>query len=109
MKIIDPKYTFNQCIINNYLDGQGISAHVDVRKYGSVIGCFTIGSGATMVFQKEGAKHEVYVKPNSLYIMSGDARYSWTHAMPARKFDIVDDTRIPRSRRISLTFRHVPN
>jgi len=41
--------------------------------------------------------------------MSGDARYVWTHSMPSRKYDIVDDEKITRGRRISLTFRNVPS
>ena len=101
-------YQFNQCIVNNYQSSQGISKHIDTKLYGSVIGCYTAGSGATMTFKKNKEKIDLYVKPNSLYIMSGDARYKWTHEMVARKSDMVDDTRIPRSRRVSITFRCVP-
>lgn len=108
LKIIDSTYEFNQCIVNNYLQGQGISPHIDVKKYGGVIGCFTLGSGATMVFEHKNEKKEVYVKPNSLYIMSGDARMIWKHSMISRKSDTVDDIKIKRGRRISITFRNVP-
>jgi alkylated DNA repair dioxygenase AlkB len=108
LELIDTNYVFNQCIINNYFTGQGISPHIDVKAYGSVIGCFTIGSGTTMVFEKDGQQVEVYVKPNSLYIMSGDSRYVWKHSMPSRKSDTVGGEKIERERRISLTFRNVP-
>lgn len=108
LELITPTYQFNQCIVNNYTQGQGISAHIDVKKYGSVIGCFTLGSGATMVFEHDGEKKEVYVKPNSLYIMSGDARYIWKHSMVSRKSDKVDGVRQERGRRVSITFRSVP-
>ena len=50
-----------------------------------------------------------YVKPNSVYIMTGDSRYKWTHEMPSTKSDKVDDKKILRSRRVSITFRNVPN
>jgi alkylated DNA repair dioxygenase AlkB len=50
LNIIDKSYEFNQCIVNNYNDGQGISAHIDVKQYGDIIGCYTFGTGATMVF-----------------------------------------------------------
>ena len=40
--------------------------------------------------------------------MSGDSRYKWCHSMPSKKFDIVNNIRIQRERRISLTFRNVP-
>lgn len=97
---------FNQCIVNSYLSGQGISKHIDTLSYGPIIGCFTISHGASMIFRKDSII-EQYVKPNSLYIMSGDARYKWTHEMPSRKSDIVNHKKIKRGRRISITFRYV--
>jgi alkylated DNA repair dioxygenase AlkB len=109
LDLIAHDYKFNQCIVNNYVQGQGISAHIDVKQYGRVIGCFTIGSGTTVFFEKEGEKKEIYVEPNSLYIMSGDARYVWRHSIPSRKSDVVDNVRMERGRRISITFRNVPN
>lgn len=109
LELIDKKYTFNQCIVNNYHPNQGISPHTDVKDYGSVIGCFTIGSGATMVFTLGNETHELYVEPNSLYIMSGDARYVWKHHMNAKMTDMVKGKRIKRGRRVSITFRNVPN
>lgn len=109
LQLIDADYKFNQCIVNNYNPAQGISPHVDVTKYGDVIGCFTIGSGATMLFEKKNIVKEIYVKPNSLYIMSGDARYIWKHSMPSRRSDLLNDEKIHRGRRISITFRNVPN
>ena len=99
---------FNQCIVNNYMPSQGINMHTDHNVYGAIIGCFTLGSGATMTFRNGQDKQELYVEPDSLYIMTGDARYKWTHEMPARKSDMVDGTKHIRGRRVSVTFRHVP-
>jgi alkylated DNA repair dioxygenase AlkB len=103
--------TFNQCIVNNYMAGQGIGKHIDSKSYGDVIGCFTIGSGATMRFTRgengENGKYIKYVEPNSLYIMSEDARYIWKHEMTSVKKDIVNGEKIDRGRRISITFRYV--
>lgn len=107
--IINSEYTFNQCIVNNYLPGQGISKHIDVKSYGDVIGCFTFGSSSIMSFEKDKNKIDLYVEPNSLYIMSGDSRYKWTHEMASRKYDIINGDKIERNRRISVTFRNVPN
>ena len=108
LNIIDEKYDFNQCIINNYDAGQGISSHIDIKKYGDVIGCFTIGSGATMRFKNDSFElYDIYVEPDSLYIMSNEARYKWRHEMIARKSDNVNGNKIKRSRRISITFRNV--
>ena len=109
LDIINHDYVFNQCIVNNYLSGQGIGKHIDVKKYGDVIGCFTLGSGATMIFKKNNNEDEhLYVAPNSVYIMSKDARYIWTHEMLSKKFDIVDNIKTIRERRVSVTFRNVP-
>ena len=107
LNITNETYVFNQCIVNNYLVGQGISPHIDLTTFGEVIGCFTIGSGTTMKFTYNGEHREIYVKPNSLYIMSGDSRYVWSHSMPAKKTDTVNGIKIKRDRRISITFRNV--
>ncbi len=107
LQLIDSSYSFNQVIVNNYEPSQGISKHTDIKSYGAVIGCYTIGSGATMRFRKNNEIVDIYVKPNSLYIMSGDARYLWTHEMPSTKTDMCDGKRVVRSRRVSITFRNV--
>lgn len=101
---------FNQCIINRYSPGQGISAHVDRREYGDTIGCFTFGlTGRVMKFSRRGQKSvELYTSPGSLYIMEGDARYKWKHSMPARYYDIRNDVKETRKSCFSITFRNVP-
>lgn len=108
LNIIDSKYEFNQCIVNNYTKNQGISPHIDIVSYGKVIGCFTIGTDATMTFVDKNEKIDLYVKSNSLYIMSGDARYKWKHSMTSKAIDIVNGEKISRNRRVSITFRNVP-
>jgi alkylated DNA repair dioxygenase AlkB len=82
--------SFNQVIVNNYQPGQGISKHIDLKSFGPVIGCFTIGSGATMRFRKRDQVEDLFVKPNSVYLMTGEARYQWTHEMPSTITDKVD-------------------
>jgi len=66
LNLIDTNYIFNQCIINNYYPKQGISTHIDNKNYGDVIGCFTIGSGTTIIFKNNNEKYNIYVNPNSL-------------------------------------------
>lgn len=111
--IYNSEQPFNSCIINEYLPGQGISPHCDHYKYGDVIGCFTLGSGADMVFTPRSIHAPrkiitIHPKPGSLYIMSGESRRKWKHCMPARKGDKIDGKRIVRERRISITFRYSP-
>ena len=107
--MIHNKYNFNQCLINNYEPGQGISKHIDLITFGGVIGCFTFGSGSVMTFRRNNEVFNIYVRPNSLYIMSGESRYIWTHEMPSRKSDVVEGKKLLRNRRVSVTFRHVPS
>jgi len=98
LNIIDKSYEFNQCIINNYNSGQGISAHIDNLKYGKVIGCFSVGCDAKMKFSQNDKTKDIIVNNNSVYIMSDDARYKWKHSMIGSK---------KNERRISITFRNV--
>jgi len=99
-------YTFDQCIINRYLPGQGIGAHYDREEYGEVIACFTLGSGAEMEFtERDGdGKFCVYTEPMSLYIMSGPSRHDWLHQMRPRRKDPGHGL---RGTRWSITFRLV--
>ena len=98
---------FEQCIVNNYESGQGINKHIDLDAFGPVIGCFSLGSGCTMRFSLDEERVDIYIEPNSLYVMSGDARSKWTHEMPATKTDLIDGKRVSRNRRVSLTFRSI--
>jgi alkylated DNA repair dioxygenase AlkB len=113
LNLTDNNYVFNQCIVNNYFPGEGISSHTDSPKFGKVIGCFTLGSGSLMRFMNKTSninnEYELYTENRSLYIMSSDARYTWLHQMEQNKSDVVDGMKIPRGRRISITFRYVPN
>lgn len=98
----------DQAIVNEYQPGQGIAAHIDcIPCFDDTIASLSLGSGATMQFTNGSEKQEVFLEPRSLIILSGPARYDWTHAIPARKSDVVDGFKIERGRRISLTFRSV--
>ena len=104
-----PKTNFNQCIVNNYEPGQGISKHIDSKAYGPIVAVFSLNSGSYITFRNGTNVIKKYIKPNSVYIMTSDSRYKWTHEMPSTKSDKVDDKKILRSRRVSITFRNVPN
>lgn len=101
----------DQLIVNEYQSGQGISAHIDcVPCFGETIASLTLNAGAIMQFQNIQDKHDkaaLYLPPCILVVLSGAARYHWTHAIPARKSDKVDGLKIERGRRISLTFRNM--
>ena len=50
---------------------------------------------------------DLYLKPGSLMVFSGEARYNWLHSIALRKVDKVDGLLKFRHRRVSLTFRKV--
>lgn len=99
---------FNQLIVNEYLPGQGISAHVDcVPCFAGTVVSVSLGSQCVMVMSDKDAKVDLLLQPGSLLIMQGDARYRWRHGIPARKSDLCNGERISRGRRVSLTYREV--
>ena len=100
----------DQCIVNEYEPGQGISPHVDCEPcFGDVIASLTLLSGCVMQFDhvEESKRVSLYLPPRSLVILTGEARYKWKHSIPARLTDKVHDTTIRRDRRISVTCRTV--
>lgn len=100
----------DQVIVNEYLPGQGISAHIDcVPCFADTIASLSLGSPCVMEFSnaKIGEKESFVLEDCSLIVLSGPARYEWQHAIPARKFDIIHGIKTERIRRVSLTLRNV--
>jgi len=105
----------DQVIVNEYKAGQGISKHVDSEgSFEDGIATISLLESWEMEFQEKYAKPKRKVKKmlerRSAAIMSGEARYRWTHEIKKRKKDPNPNPggpRIPRGRRISLTFRKV--
>lgn len=106
--LTEEKVIFDQVIVNEYLPGQGISAHVDcVPCFGPVIASVSLGSPCEMLFQNRStkARSSILLEPQSLLVLSGEARFSWSHEIPARQSDMIEGMRVKRGRRVSLTFR----
>ncbi len=98
----------DQVIANEYLPGQGISAHVDCEPcFGEVIASLSLLSVCEMRFASlsSGETRAVILPPRSLLVLTGPARRDWTHAIAARRSDVIDGLRLARQRRVSLTFR----
>ncbi|KAG6335893.1 hypothetical protein ID866_3202 [Astraeus odoratus] len=123
-----------QAILNLYKPGEGITPHVDLlsRFDDGIIGV-SFGSGCVMSFEKvaqegddpdsqgqEGDAHiagqrdrwDLYLPERSILVLSRDARYTWTHGIPNRTHDTVEDEcggdepyLIKRGTRLSITFR----
>lgn len=103
----------NQVIINEYLPGQGISKHIDSSEFfGEVVISLSLLSGATVRFvdlhpPEIRKRHSLYLRPRSLLVLKGEARYKWRHEILKRRVDPVGESMLERSRRVSVTFRSV--
>jgi len=54
---------------------------------------------------QSGVEKHLYIRPRSIIIASGEARYAWFHSISPRKIDKVEGDFEFRRRRVSLTFR----
>lgn len=99
-----------QAILNLYPPGTGIAPHIDLpnRYADGIVGVSLIG-GCVMTFRRGDEQHDVYLPPRSVYVLSGEARWDWTHGIAYRYQDIVSDhdrvVTLPRALRVSVTFR----
>lgn len=100
----------DQVIVNEYMPGQGIAAHVDCPPcFGEHIASLSLGSQCLMEFTSldKAERGTVPLPGRSLLALRGAARYGWKHAIPPRQSDSIGGRRVPRGRRVSLTFRKV--
>ncbi|XP_073518296.1 tRNA (carboxymethyluridine(34)-5-O)-methyltransferase ALKBH8 isoform X5 [Phyllobates terribilis] len=81
----------DQLTINQYEPGQGIPPHIDTHSaFEDEITSLSLGSEIVMDFRHpDGTSVPVMVPQRSLLVMSGEARYLWTHGITPRKFDVI--------------------
>lgn len=122
-----------QAIINLYRVGEGISPHVDLlQRFSDGIIGVSFNSGCVMNFKQldkdpgcsddEQARaetsdyktvledcHSLYLPPRSIIVLTGDARYKWTHGIEGLVNDHIETEQgtetIARCVRLSITFR----
>ena len=101
----------DQVIVNEYLPGQGISAHIDCEPcFKDTIVSMSLASSCVMYFTNKldhSLKIPVLLEPRSIVVLTGQARYEWLHSITARRYDEWESNRLERGRRVSLTFRKV--
>lgn len=98
-----------QVIVNEYLPGQGISAHIDrTDAFGPVVASISLSAATTMDFKGAAPYYQlkaIRLEPCSLLVLRDEARMQWKHGIAARKSDLVGERRVARARRVSITFR----
>jgi alkylated DNA repair dioxygenase AlkB len=103
----------DQAIINEYIDAQGIAAHIDCEPcFGDTIISISLSGQCVMNFQKELTTKEqdkipLFILPRTLIVMTGESRFNWYHGIPPRKTDKFNEQVHKRQRRVSITFRKV--
>lgn len=86
----------DQAIVNEYLPGQGIAAHIDCEPcFGPEIAMISLGDEYPMRFTNVSTAQaiDVWLPVGSACVISGPARYEWRHEIAKRKSDPVGGTR----------------
>ncbi|CAG8548457.1 18971_t:CDS:2 [Racocetra persica] len=100
-----------QLTAQHYPIGTGIPPHVDSHSsFGPIVLAFSLESPVIMEFKnlQTGVIVNIDLPERSLMILKDEARYSWSHAIRARKSDLLEDGRVrERNQRVSLTLRTV--
>ena len=107
----------DQVIVNEYVHNQGIAPHVDSESsFADGVAMVSLLETWEMEFRERHGRGKVTCKleRRSATILTGEARYGWTHEIPKRKTEPgtlkpgnKKPGRMPRGRRVSLTFRKV--
>ncbi|MGR3914472.1 MAG: alpha-ketoglutarate-dependent dioxygenase AlkB [Gammaproteobacteria bacterium] len=100
-----------QLIVNEYQPGQGIAAHTDRDCFGPVVASLSLGGDCMMrILPHPGTTagaFELVLQRRSLLVLRGRSRALWRHGIAPRRSDFQHGRRIPRRRRVSLTFRSI--
>lgn len=100
---------FDQMLVNEYLPGQGIALHHDYEPFDRTVVSLSLLAPCVMEFRHpaSGRRGSLLLEPRSLLVLSDEARYDWQHGIARRKVDRWNGIRIPRARRLSVTFRRL--
>jgi alkylated DNA repair dioxygenase AlkB len=78
-----------QILISRYPPGAGIGWHRDAPRFGPRVAGLSLLAPCRMRFQRsvrgERSVAEVELAPRSAYVLTGEARWSWQHSIPATK------------------------
>lgn len=96
----------DEILVNEYFPGQGIANHVDCLPcFDDTVVSLSLGSQCIMDLKKGTETVYKHLEKNSILILKGESRYEWSHGIRANKSDIINGKWVPRTRRVSVTFR----
>jgi alkylated DNA repair dioxygenase AlkB len=92
-----PAEALAEVLVTEYPPGAAIGWHQDAPQFGPVVGVSLLGA-CRMRFRRDAGEvresRAVELAPRSAYVIAGEARWAWQHAIPAI-----------RGTRYSITFR----
>ena len=104
-------------LLNEYEPGDGVTAHTDdVAFWTSWVLGLSLGADVTMRFHPPPPEDDdappagpidVRLPARSVYVLTGDARWRWSHEIERATHDEVDGVLVPRGRRTSVTLRGI--
>lgn len=110
----------DQMHVNKYFSGGGIPPHVDCHSaFSDCVVSVSLQSPIVMEFREYGKltdigypdkmiqQQNIVLPARSAVVLTGAARYKWTHGIATRRHDCINGRMIPRNERVSLTFRKV--
>ncbi|KNC98898.1 uncharacterized protein SPPG_05863 [Spizellomyces punctatus DAOM BR117] len=112
----------NNCLINEYLPGQGILPHEDGPAFHPTIATLSLSSTCLLQLYPHGqtkASHTLFLEPGSLLVLDGEVYRGFLHGIPEQRVDVLEGVvnpvrdfgkeggRIERGTRVSVTFRVV--
>uniref|UniRef100_A0A182QEM9 Fe2OG dioxygenase domain-containing protein n=1 Tax=Anopheles farauti TaxID=69004 RepID=A0A182QEM9_9DIPT len=126
----------NHVLINEYLPCQGIMPHLDGPLFYPTIATISCGSHTILEYYDQVEsntsdsssllvrqhKTKILLEPRSLLVVKNDMYHKYLHSIAELESDVIDDDVanlplltnvnigdvLPRTKRISLTIRHVP-
>ncbi len=97
---------FVECLVTRYPPGAGIGWHRDAPMFGSAVLGVSVGTSCRMRFRRGKVGNwetaDITLVPGSIYVLSGAARWSWQHSIPASTSARSDAS---DSDRYSVTYR----
>lgn len=103
-----PIERYDHALINHYEVGDGCKSHTDDLEFWDDWVCgVSFGSGCIMNMSLNSQSHNVFLPTGSVYLLTHDARYRWKHSIQYSSSDLVYGVQIPRTKRISITFRTI--
>lgn len=97
-------------IVQKYRAGEGIRYHVDLDRFQDGVAILSLLSTVRMHFrhtQDHSRVFDLVLRPNSLLLMSLEARYEWEHCIENVDYDVIDGVEVKRGDRISITMRRL--